>query len=272
MKVDEFARNILFGPTLEDKLLNPKEITGFTGIKKSPIPLTPSRSAPIDFSPTQMKFPKASQFKEASKRAMALHFFANHELLAIELMAAAILSFEAKADEEERIIRGIVQTIKDEQKHLKLYIHRMNQLNVKFGDYPLNQFFWNLFLKIQNFNEFFALMALTLEAANLDFCCYYEKIFREHGDHESADILKIVYNDEIGHVALGATWLNKWSSDKSLWNYYVSLLPEQVTPARGKGKTFDHDGRLRAGLGEDFVNKSQNYEDEFRVTKRKEWK
>lgn len=272
MKVEEFAKTILFGESLADKLLNPKEIQQYAAVRRVAIPNRPGRASEIDFSQGQMKFPKAAHFDQDQKRAMALHFFANHELLAIELMAAAILCFEAHSDESERIQRGLVQTIKDEQKHLQLYIHRMNQLGVEFGEYPLNQFFWKLFLKVNSFDEFFALMALTLEAANLDFCCYYGDLFNQHGDKQSSDIMKVVYEDEINHVALGVNWLSKWKGDQTLWNYYTSLLPAQVTPARGKGKTFDHSGRLRSGLNQDFVDKSHNYSDDFLVTTRKEWK
>ncbi len=272
MKVQEFAKSVLFGPSLEDKLLSTSQIASFGTFDKISIPDRPARDGRIDFSEKQLKFPKRSHFAEPEKRAFALHFFANHELLAIELMAASLLCFQGKPGEDERIVRGLIQTIKDEQKHLQLYIHRMRQMGMEFGDLPLNQFFWNLFLKVKSYDEFFALMALTLEAANLDFCCYYSDVFTEFEDSKSAELMKVVYEDEIGHVALGATWLNKWRADRSLWDYYTSLLPEKVTPSRGKGKVFDHQGRLRSGLDLDFVNKSQNYQDEFIVTQRKEWK
>lgn len=272
MKVQEFAKTILFGPSLEDKLLNTSLINDFSSFEKSSIPERPGRDTRIDFSHKQIKFPKRAHFQDEEKRALALHFFANHELLAIELMASALLSFKGAPGEDERIVRGLVQTIKDEQKHLQLYIYRMKQMGLEFGDLPLNQFFWNLFLKVHSYDEFFALMALTLEAANLDFCCYYSEVFHDCGDDKSAELMKVVYEDEIGHVALGATWLNKWRGDQTLWNYYVSLLPEKVSPARGKGKTFDHQGRLRGGLDQDFVDNSKNYQDDFVVTQRKEWK
>ncbi len=272
MRVQEFAKTILFGPSLEDKLLSTSLITDFSSFDKISIPERPARDERIDFSDKQIKFPKRSHFQDEQKRALALHFFANHELLAIELMAAALLSFQGLPGEDERIVRGLIQTIKDEQKHLQLYIHRMKQMGLEFGELPLNQFFWNLFLKVHSYDEFFALMALTLEAANLDFCCYYAEVFRESGDVKSAELMKIVYEDEIGHVALGATWLNKWRGSQSLWDYYVSLLPEKVSPSRGKGKTFDHQGRLRGGLDSNFVENSRNYQDDFVVTQRKEWK
>ena len=84
--------------------------------------------------------------------------------------------------------------------------------------------------------------------------------------------LDIVYEDEISHVAYGRTWLNKWKEDKSLWEYYLEHLPENLTPSRAKGMKFDHDSRVRAGLGENFIHSVLHYKDDFVVTDRKQWK
>lgn len=87
-----------------------------------------------------MKFPKVNRLNETDKKAMALHSFANHELLAIEMMASAILLYPHATDEDVRFKRGIVTALKEEQKHLGLYIKRLNELGYQFGDFPLNDF------------------------------------------------------------------------------------------------------------------------------------
>ena len=61
------------------------------------------------------------------ERGRVLHFFANHELLALELMAVALLRFP---DAPHSFRRGIIETMKEEQKHLNLYIESMNRLGV----------------------------------------------------------------------------------------------------------------------------------------------
>ncbi len=81
-------------------------------------------------------------------------------------------------------------------------------------------------------------MSLTFEAANLDFAHFYEKVFRELGDLKTASTLKIVYEDELSHVQLGARYLEKWRGDKDFWTYYNENLPWPITPARSKGKLF----------------------------------
>src|SRR5688500_12278533 len=117
-----FARQLLLGTTLQDKLLD----TAFEWAEwqEFTLPSLPGRSDRISFSDKQFKFPKQGRLHEVDKKAMALHSFANHELLAIEMMAAALLIYPHEGEEGVRFKRGIVTALKDEQKHLKMYIQR----------------------------------------------------------------------------------------------------------------------------------------------------
>ena len=170
-----------------------------------------------------------------------------------------------------KLKRGLLTTIRDEQKHFKLYVKRMRDFNVEFGDYPLNDFFWRQMQKVKSLSEYLSVMAITFEGANLDFAHYYQNIFSSIGDEKTAQIMKIVYEDEITHVALGAHWLNKWRCDKSVWEYYLESLPELLTPSRAKGIIYNEESRTRAGLDSDFIANLKSYKDGFVVTTRKEW-
>ena len=57
----------------------------------------------------------------ASGRGRLLHFFANHELLAMELMALTLLKFPFA---EKNFRLGLARTIVEEQKHLRMYVSR----------------------------------------------------------------------------------------------------------------------------------------------------
>jgi hypothetical protein len=111
-------------------------------------------------------------------------------------------------------------------------------------------------------------MALTFEAANLDFAQHYSRIFQELDDHKTADILKIVLDDEISHVSFGSHWMKRWREDKTLWNYYRENLPWPLTPARSKGIGFDPDLHQRAVNDPDFHEHLKNFDDDFAITKR----
>jgi uncharacterized ferritin-like protein (DUF455 family) len=271
MHYSEYARILLEGASLEDKLIPLKNIDYSQSKIIYELPENPGRSKGLMFDNQQVKFPKNTSFHLEEKRGLALHFFANHELLAIEMMAAALLIYPDHEVEMVQFKKGLIKTIQDEQKHLKMYLARMKQFGIELGDYPLNDFFWRSMEKCKTPSNFYAAMAMTFESANLDFAQYYEKCFRDVEDIETANIMKIVFEDEISHVALGAHWLNLWRGDKSLWNYFVSNLPGVMTPARSKGIHFNRNSRERAGLDQAFLDELEAFRDEFKVTNRKSW-
>jgi uncharacterized ferritin-like protein (DUF455 family) len=274
MNILEYAKLILESPSIEDKMLDPSIVTDVNGnyVPKNFADLVPAREKKHLFSDKQDKFPKASTFHLDERKGAAIHFFANHELLAVEMMAAAILYLPVAPEDQDKVRRGLLATIKDEQKHFQMYLKRMRDFGVDFGDLSINDYFWRQMQKVKNYEQYFSVVALTFESANLDFAKYYQGIFEGVDDQVSARIMETVYEDEISHVALGTHWLNKWKKDKTLWLYYQESLPDFLTPTRAKGIIFDREGRSRAGLQDDFISQVENYNDKFYVTNRKEWK
>jgi uncharacterized ferritin-like protein (DUF455 family) len=266
----EWAEGIVLGPNLEDKLAPPPRDILFSEPFSFKLPDVPARSSKTQFSDKQIKFPKKYQLHEKDKMSLALNAFANHELLALEIMAEALLYFPHNTEEGKRFKRGIISALVDEQKHFSLYTERMNELGYEFGDFPLNDFFWRQMGKLTTPEAYIASMSLTFEAANLDFSRYYSKIFSELGDEKTSNILETVYLDEISHVAFGFNYLKRWSNNKTLWDYYQELLPWPLTPARSKGISFHSDSRFLAGMSEEFVHQLIHFEDPFRITKRKD--
>jgi hypothetical protein len=261
-----FARTNLEGGDLVEKCLqSPVEWTTWTPYS---LPSLPGRRGRLAFSDQHIKFPKHNRLFELEKKAIALHSFANHELLAIEMMASALLLYPHNSDEGIRFKHGILTALREEQKHLGLYIGRLNELGYEFGDFPLNDFFWRQMEKLRTPSQYTSVMSLTFEAANLDFAQFYAKVFRELGDEGTAKILDIVLEDEIGHVAFGGYWMKKWRGDKNLWDYYQESLPWPLTPARSKGVGFDPNIHRKAMGDDGFINSLASFEDTFRVTRR----
>ncbi len=270
MKLSELTNEIVFEGSLDSKLIQFGKVD-FDEFNPISIPKLPQRNASIKFSEKSLRFPRG-HFHEDEKKAIALHSFANHELLAIEMMAAALSLYPHHTDELRRFKLGVISSLKDEQKHFRLYVKQLNKLGYEFGDFPLNDFFWSQMDSLKTPSQYLAVMALTFEAANLDFAHFYKHIFLELGETEIANVLDIVLEDEISHVNLGVTYLNKWRADKSLWDYYQMSLPWPLTPARSKGKHFIEHVRLKARMDTEFIQKLKNYDDDFSITKRKEWK
>jgi len=263
----EWARELLLGRTLESKLLDVPVDWGQW--ESFSLPHLPGRNDKLAFSEKKFKFPKKDQLNILQNQAMALHSFANHELLAIEMMAAAILIYPHHDEESIRFKKGIAVALKDEQKHLMLYVTRLNELGYELGDFPLNDYFWKQMEKLTTPAQYAAVMALTFESANLDFAQYYSQVFRKYGDKKTAAILDVVLEDEITHVAFGAHWMKKWRQDKSLWDYYMESLPWPLTPDRAKGLGFDIELHKRAMGDDDFALKLDEFHDDYKITKRK---
>ncbi|MBC7660739.1 MAG: DUF455 family protein [Chitinophagaceae bacterium] len=255
MQLRSFAEQLLLGQNLSDKLSFPANIVDDApGLPYENGPEVPGRPSFLQFASGEKKasFPAPKDLHTPRMRGVVLHFFANHELLAIELMALVLLRFP---DADSAFRQGILATIREEQEHLGLYLKRMKELGTELGDVNVNRFFWDCLKDMKNPLDFVTGMSLTFEQANLDFASHYKKIFAELGDHETAAILQKVYDDEIGHVKHGVSWLERWRPrELSQWEAYEGNLKLPLSPARAKGPIFDRDARRRADLTEEYVD------------------
>jgi len=163
-------------------------------------------------------------------------------------MALVLLRFP---DADPAFRRELVATMRDEQRHMQLYIDRMAELGVRFGEQSTSPFFWDCLAGVDDLAQFTAGMSLTLEQANLDFAKWFAGAFRAVGDDRTAAILDRVHREEIVHVARGLKWLPRTGG--TLWQDWVAHLPPPLTPRRARGPEPDREGRRRAGLPDDFV-------------------
>jgi uncharacterized ferritin-like protein (DUF455 family)/transcriptional regulator CtsR len=260
MKINEFAKQILFSESLSDKLYFPDEIDENSYVELKKIPTLPARDKLISIRNNKREtFPKIHELeKNLLARGKVLHFFANHELLALELMALMILQYPNSPFEFRK---GLAYTIKDEQKHMRLYLEAMQRYGISFGEISLNDMFWKSLSQTKTLMEFICGMSLTFEQANLDFSYTYQKIFKKIGDLETANHLEEVYIDEINHVKNGLEWFHKWK-DPSLtdWQNYKSKLISPISPIKAKGSTFIKEARLKAGFDEEFIKQLYLYQ------------
>ncbi len=260
MEIRTFAERVLFSRDLSEKLLVPGRLTDAQPgprIESVPTPHRPQGLAFSSHKKSRSAFPKVSQLDDEGARGRVLHFFANHELLALELMALTLLRFP---DAPAQFRKRIVATMRDEQKHMSLYLSRMSELGVEFGDVPLNAFFWEQLSTVPDPLGFIAGMSLTFEQANLDFSLFYRDELRTLGDDVTADILDEVLRDEIAHVRHGVHLFNQWRDPNlSQWEAYRDALKFPLTPARAKGVIFTRSHRLKAGLDEDFISRLEVY-------------
>jgi uncharacterized ferritin-like protein (DUF455 family) len=254
MELREFAERVLFATTLEEKLLRPTDITDERPGSALVTPATPGRPKELQFKVTgeaRDSFPGMRKLENETERGKLLHFFANHELLATELMALVLLKFP---NAPAAFRKGVYQTLRDEQEHTQLYLHRMKQCGVHFGELPVSGYFWRSVSVMENPMDYVSSLCLTFEQANLDFARHYAKGFASIGDNETSKLLEKIYRDEIGHVAYGLKWFRRWKNpSESDWEAFCHQLKFPLSPQRAKGITLNVEGRRAAGIDPQFI-------------------
>ena len=263
MNVTQFAEQIVFGKTLEDKLLVPDKLTHDLGRSRpGNRPNVDSLVAPgrprdlvMQHSPgVGATAPGDDSLEDEQARGQLLHFLANHELLATELMALVLLKFP---DAPHAFRQGVLVTLREEQEHTRMYLKRMKQCGVEFGSFPVSGQFWRIVEPMQSPMDFVSRLSLTFEQANLDYSLHFAKVFKQIGDNDTAEVLQKIYEDEIGHVQHGLHWFRQWKNpEQSDWDAYQESLDFPMSPQRGRGPrgAFNRAGRLQAGLTDDFVD------------------
>jgi uncharacterized ferritin-like protein (DUF455 family) len=254
MELRDFAEQVLFATTLDEKLQSPAVVTDDRPGSPLLTPQAPGRPAELRFKPQgsgKADFPGVHRLEREQERGRLLHFFANHELLATELMALALLRFP---DAPAAFRRGVWQTLKDEQMHTHLYVERMRECGIQFGELPVSGYFWRSVAPMESPLDYVAGLCLTFEQANLDFCHYFSSGFQAVGDGDTAGLLDRICRDEIGHVAYGLKWFRRWKNpDQSDWEAFCRQLKFPLSPQRAKGPTLNVEGRRAAGLDPAFI-------------------
>jgi len=254
MELREFAEQVLFSATLEEKLRCPEVITDERPGTPLAAPETPGRPRELQFKSrdsTPSEFPGVHRLEQERERGRLLHFFANHELLATELMALVLLRFP---DAPAAFRRGVLQTLRDEQAHTRLYLDRMRECGIRFGEIPVSGYFWRSVSTMENPLDYVASLSLTFEQANLDFCRQFADAFNRAGDLPTAKLLERIHHDEIGHVASGLKWFRRWKNPRqSDWEAFCQQLKFPLSPRRARGPTLNVEGRRAAGLDPQFI-------------------
>ena len=259
MNVSEFAEQIVFGTTLEDKLAVPEKLSfapyaNTPKVEKLIVPGRPSGLQMRHDSGGNVQPPSDDKLENESARGQLLHFLANHELLATELMALVLLKFP---DAPRAFRQGVLVTLREEQEHTRMYIRRMKECGVEFGRFPLSGQFWRIVEPMKSPMDFVSRLSLTFEQANLDYSLHFASVFRRLGDLDTANVLQQIYEDEIGHVQHGLHWFRQWKDpEQSDWEAYQDSLEFPMSPQRARGPraSFNRKGRLQAGLTEQFVD------------------
>ncbi len=193
-------------------------------------------------------------------RIALLHAIAHIELNAIDLAWDILARFGATTELPRRFFDDWVTVAAEEAKHFTLLSGRLAELEAAYGDLPAHDGLWEAAeTTAHDLPARLAVVPLVLEARGLDVTPQMTARLRKAGDDASADILEIIHDEEIGHVAIGRRWFDHCcrtaghdpvSTFHALVRQYFrgSLKPPFNAPSRDRaGLTADYYTPLAAG-------------------------
>ena len=193
------ARAIIFGDKWKDKM-------GNLPVGKCELPPKPARpQQPLMVRPAEV--PRRRINRNISGRIALLHALAHIELNAIDLACDLIARFAGNPMLPNNFARDWIGVATDEAKHFQLLARRLKELDSYYGDLPAHDSLWEVAEKTaDDLLGRLAIVPLVLEARGLDVTPPMISKLRKVEDHASADILEVIHNDEITHVAVGQRW------------------------------------------------------------------
>lgn len=168
------------------------------------LPVRPGRPEKPELVPPRMM--EKRSLHTLKGRIALLHAIAHIELNAVDLALDIVARF-ATGPVPNSFYDGWMQVAFEEAKHFRMVRQRLNELGADYGDLPAHDGLWQAAHSTRNdLTARLAVVPLILEARGLDVTPSLQAKMVETGDHESAAVLDVIYNDEKGHVAIGAKW------------------------------------------------------------------
>ncbi len=170
----------------------------------TPVPDRPGRPEKPELIPPR-QMPKRALTTDKGRIAL-LHAIAHIELNAVDLALDIVARF-ATEPVPNSFFDGWMKVAFEEAKHFRMVRDRLRQLGADYGDLPAHDGLWQAAHDTRNdLTARLAVVPLILEARGLDVTPALQAKMREAGDLESAAVLDVIYEDEKGHVAVGAKW------------------------------------------------------------------
>ena len=206
--------------------------------------------------------PKRRASGSLPNRIALLHALAHIELNAIDLACDMLARFAGDnganctnhdAANDDTLPREFADdwltVASEEAKHFALLSARLNALGAAYGDLPAHDGLWEAAENTaHDLTARLAIVPLVLEARGLDVTPAMIANLEQAGDAESAAVLRIIYEDEIGHVAIGWRWFRHVATARGFDP--ETAWPDLVrTHFRGRLKPpFNEAARTAAGM------------------------
>lgn len=224
-------------------------------VGSAPPPARPARpERPVLLPPREM--PPRRKAQSVAGRIALLHALAHIELNAIDLAWDIVARFHALPDGSPlpRAFRDDwVGVADDEAKHHALLAERLAALGAAYGDLPAHDGLWQAAeATAGDLPARLAIVPMVLEARGLDVTPAMVESLRRAGDDASADVLRIIHDEEIGHVAAGRRWFGACAValGRDPQAFWQELVRRQF--GAGLKRPFNEPSRTRADFPADW--------------------
>ena len=214
-------------------------------------PDRPARPERPDLGPPR-DVPRRRITSGATGRIALLHALAHIELNAIDLAFDIVARF-AHEDLPRLFFDDWVAVGDDEARHYMMLAERLAELGAAYGDLNAHDGLWQAAEDTaDDLLARLAVVPLVLEARGLDVTPAMIAKLRNAGDDRSAEILRVIHDDEITHVGAGARWFRYLCERRGLdpAETYRALVRQRF---KGSLKPpFNRASRDAAGLPAEF--------------------
>jgi uncharacterized ferritin-like protein (DUF455 family) len=185
--------------------------------------------------------------------ASFIHAIAHIEFNAINLALDAAYRFR---DMPGEYYVDWLSVAAEEARHHQLLVDRLHQLDCKYGDFPAHNGLWDMAIRTDH--DVLLRMALipgVFEARGLDVTPPMIDRLERIGETESANILRLILREEVGHVAIGNRWYRFECERRGLDpdDTFISLVSEYL-PGRKHGP-FNLVDRRVAGFSDELTDR-----------------
>lgn len=221
---------------------------------------------PLLVSPSAVK-PRKMNTREGY--AAMIHAIAHIEFNAINLALDAAYRFRTLP---EAFVRDWIRVAAEEAHHFGLLRARLNHLGFDYGDFTAHNHLWDMAYKTA-FDPLLrmALVPRVLEARGLDVTPGIRAKIAQKGDVDTCKALDIIYQDEVGHVAVGNYWYQYLCQQRKLAPVALFrrlLRRYDLFIFRGY---VNHDAREQAGFSAFELAMLENFET-TRQNQPKQWR
>ncbi len=163
-------------------------------------------------------------------RALLVHSVAHIELNAIDLALDVVWRFP---DLPDAFYTDWTRIAQEEAKHFMLLREHLRSLGYDYGDFPAHNALWEMAERTQgDVLARIGIVPRTLEARGLDASPGVKNKLIGAGDHQAGQILDVILDEEIGHVAAGNRWYRHLCQARGLDPVatYAALIAQYDAP------------------------------------------